>query len=254
MATTNGNQNAKKNRTSVSEVGHAKNVANFQGLIEFVTGYGDLYKPSKSSLKLENLISLKQSAEASLSEVILKNTEFNNKVNERIIAFNPIRPLATRLINALQASEATNETIKDAKTVNRKIQGKKASSPQPQKDPNTPAPATISSSQQSYDQIIQHLASLKAILEAENTYTPNETELQVGNIQLKIAELNQKNNAVATTYTNVSNARIARNEVLYNKPNSLIETATEVKNYVKSIFGASSPQYAQIKGIRFKKG
>ena len=37
---------------STSEVGHAKNVANFQDLIEFVTGYGATYNPSKSSLKL----------------------------------------------------------------------------------------------------------------------------------------------------------------------------------------------------------
>lgn len=29
--------------TSTSEKGHAKNVANFQSLIEFVTGYGTTY-------------------------------------------------------------------------------------------------------------------------------------------------------------------------------------------------------------------
>ena len=29
--------------------------------------------------------------------------------------------------------------------------------------------------------------------------------------------------------------------------------ATAVKKYVKSVFGASSPQFAQVKGIEFKK-
>jgi hypothetical protein len=33
---------------STSEVGHAKNVANFQDLIEFVTGYGVTFNPSKT--------------------------------------------------------------------------------------------------------------------------------------------------------------------------------------------------------------
>ena len=49
---------------STSEVGHAKNVANFQDLIEFVTAYGATYNPSKNSLKLPQLIALKASADA----------------------------------------------------------------------------------------------------------------------------------------------------------------------------------------------
>ncbi len=34
---------------STSEIGHAKNVANFQDLREFVTGYGATYNPSKKA-------------------------------------------------------------------------------------------------------------------------------------------------------------------------------------------------------------
>ena len=72
---------------STSETGHAKNVANFQDLIEFVTGYGATYNPSKNSLKLAELIALKTSADSNLADVITKNTLYNNKVNERISAF-----------------------------------------------------------------------------------------------------------------------------------------------------------------------
>lgn len=71
---------------STSETGHAKNVANFQDLIEFVTGYGISYNPSKNSLKLPQLIALKASAEGNLADIISKNTNYNNKVNERITA------------------------------------------------------------------------------------------------------------------------------------------------------------------------
>ena len=69
---------------STSEVGHAKNVANFQDLIEFVTGYGESYNPSKNSLKLPQLIALKASAVSNLADVITKKTNYNKKVNERI--------------------------------------------------------------------------------------------------------------------------------------------------------------------------
>ncbi len=237
---------------STSEVGHAKNVANFQDLIEFVTAYGTTYNPSKNALKLPQLIALKASADATLANVITKNTNYNNKVNERITAFSGLKSLSTRLVNALQTTDATTETVGNAKTFNRKMQGKKASSSQTPTDPNTPAPTTISTSQQSYDQLIQHLAGLTSVLEAETSYTPNETDLQVATLQTKIADLTAKNTAVATAYASISNSRIARNETLYSSSTGLVETANEVKKYIKSVFGASSPQFAQVKGIQFK--
>ena len=238
---------------STSETGHAKNVANFQDLIEFVTGYGATYNPSKNSLKLPQLISLKASAEGNLSDVISKNTNYNNKVNERMVAFSNLKSLSTRLVNALQTTDATTQTINDAKTFNRKMQGKKASASQTPTDPNAPAPTTISTSQQSYDQLIQHLTGLKSILEEEPSYTPNETDLQVATIDAKIADLTAKNTAVSTAYTNISNSRISRNETLYTSDNGIFETASEVKKYIKSVFGASSPQYNQVSGIKFSK-
>ena len=238
---------------STSEVGHAKNVANFQDLIEFVIGYGATYNPSKNSLKLPQLIALKDNAQSKLNDVITKNTIYNNKVNERMVAFGNLKSFSTRLVNALQTTDATNETINNAKTFNRKMQGKKASTTQASTDPNAPAPATISTSQQSYDQLIQHLTGLKSVLETEPSYTPNEIELQIATIDSKIADLSAKNTAVASAYTNISNSRISRNETLYTSENGIYETASEVKKYIKSVFGASSPQYNQVSGIKFSK-
>ena len=238
---------------STSEVGHAKNVANFQDLIEFVIGYGETYNPSKNSLKLPQLIALRETAQTKLNDVIAKNTIYNNKVNERMVAFGNLKSFSTRLVNALQTTDATNETINNAKTFNRKMQGKKASTTQASTDPNAPAPATISTSQQSYDQLIQHLTGLKSVLETEPSYTPNEIELQIATIDSKIADLSAKNTAVATAYTNISNSRISRNETLYTSEDGIYETAGEVKKYVKSVFGASSPQYNQVSGIKFNK-
>ena len=44
---------------STSETGHAKNVANFQNLIAFVTGYGATYNPSKKCFKATATNSIK---------------------------------------------------------------------------------------------------------------------------------------------------------------------------------------------------
>ena len=241
---------------STSETGNAKNVANFQDLVAFVTAYGVTYNPSKSALKLPQLAVLYTAAQATLADVITKNTAFNNKVNERVIAFSNLKPLATRLISALQTTDATPQKVADAKTFNKKIQGVRAT-PLPSAggdpDPNTPAPTTISTSQLSYDQQIQHFAGIIAVLESETSYTPNETDLKIITLTAKQADLTAKNSAVSSAYANVSNSRIARDTTLYGTDTGLFDIATEIKKYVKSVFGASSPQFAQVKGIVFKK-
>ena len=239
---------------STSETGHAKNVANFQSLIAFVTGYGATYNPSKNALKLSKLITLKEEADAKLAEVLTKNTAYNNKVSERQIAFSGLKSLSTRLVNALQTTDASDQIIKDAKGFNKKMQGQRASATTTTAtDANTPAPNTISTSQQSYTQQIQHLAGLIAVLESEPSYTPNETDLQIATLVAKQNDLISKNNEVATAYANISNARIARNATLYSTDESIFKIASEVKKYIKSIYGATSPEFAQVKGIEFKK-
>jgi|GEM_PF-2281159 len=37
------------------DTGHAKNVANFETLIAYLTGYGAVYKPSNANIQLSNL-------------------------------------------------------------------------------------------------------------------------------------------------------------------------------------------------------
>ena len=237
---------------STSEVGHAKNVANFHDMISFCQGYGASYNPSKATLKVVSLQALETEAQNSLAVVIPLRTAYNDTVNARIQEFNGIKQLATRLINALQSTEATQEKIADAKTFNKKIQGGKAT-PQTPVSPDNPAPLTISNSQQSYDQLVQHFAGLISVLESEPSYTPNETELTVGDLNTKLANLTQKNQDISDAYTNVDNSRIARNNVLYDNTPSLLSTAGEVKKYVKSVFGASSPQYSQVSALKFTK-
>lgn len=238
---------------STSEVGHAKNVANFHDLISFCEGYGSSYNPSKASLKIGSLQALETEAQNSLAAVIPLRTAYNDAVNARIQAYNGIKPLATRLINALQSTDATTEKVSDAKTFNKKIQGGRASAVQTPVSPDAPPPNTISTSQQSYDQIIQHFAGLISVLQSEPTYAPNETDLTIASLNGKLTDMTQKNQDISGAYTAVDNVRIERNNTLYNVETGLVDRANEVKKYVKSIFGASSPQYAQVSGLKITK-
>lgn len=237
---------------STYETGHAKNIANFQHLIAFVSAYGATYNPSKEALKIPQLNTIATTAETKLAEVITKNTAYNNAVNDRMITFSGLKALSTRLVNALETTNAPKEKISDAKGFNRKMQGKRASAIQTPTDPNAPVPKTISSAQLSYDQLIQHFAALVAVLQSETSYLPNENDLNLIALATKQADLVAKNNAVTTAYINVNNSRIARDKTLYNPTTGLVDTALEVKKYVKSVFGSTSPEYAQVNGIPFR--
>lgn len=147
--------------------------------------------------------------------------------------------------------------MKDARTINRKLQGARATKTEKPVVDNTPGAAppadnSISVSQQSYDQQIEHLSKLIALLNASSAYSPNEADLTVTALQAKQAALQSANGAVIDAYTLYSNSRIARNEELYNPVTGLVPTAINVKKYIKSVFGTTSPQYKQVYGLLFK--
>lgn len=241
---------------SISETGHAKNVANFQTLISFCTAYGTAYNPSKASIKLTALNALLADAQTAMASLTAKKTAYNVAVNARQTAFEPLKPLTTRLLNALSAATANDKILDDAKTIARKIRGERALSKKqtpiaaPAEQP-IPTEKNISVSQQSYDQLTEHFAQITAILQAEPAYTPNEADLKIAKLTATLAAIKAANLAVTNAYTDLSNTRITRSNVLYKPDTGICETAQDVKTYIKSVFGSISPQYKQISGLVF---
>jgi hypothetical protein len=242
--------------SSTSETGHAKNVANFEDLISFCTGYGTAYNPSKASIKLPALNTLFTSAKTVLQTVKSNKTTLDNATNVREIGFEPFKKLCTRIVNALEATDASKQTVNDAKTINRKIQGKRADKiilPPPPTDPTAKVIEDnhISVSQQSFDNLIDHFTKLIQLVSAEPLYNPNETDLKVVQLNTLLTSLKASNTAVITATTGHSNALISRNDMFYKKDVGLVDIALEVKKYVKSVFGATSPQYKQVSKLKF---
>ena len=237
----------------IIETGHAKNVANFEDFISFVTAYGATYNPTKASIKLANLNAIFTQAKSDITNVMNKTVAFNTTSNVRATLFEPLQKLSTRLVQALSSTDATEELVKDAKTVNRKLQGKRSKAIEATTDPNAPAPNTISASQQSYDQLIEHFGKLIEILKSEPTYVPNETELKIATLNTQLTALKTANTNVTTAYTAVSNSRIARDKTLYKEKTGIYDVTLDVKNYVKSLYGISSPEFKQLSKIKFSK-
>jgi hypothetical protein len=241
---------------STRETGHVKNVANFEDLISFCSGYGNRYNPSKNDITISALSHLFSEAQNKIAKVTTAKNDFDYFTGVRQTKFSPLKPLATRIINALDATDALDTVIKDAKTINRKLQGSRASAAKPKatiENPEEKIPKTISTSQQSFERLIDSFNQLIDLVKAETNYNPNENELKVDNLIILHSDLKHANSNVIEKYTIYSNTRIERNETLYNANNGLKETAINVKKYIKSVFGANSPQYKQVSGIKFIK-
>ena len=65
--------------------------------------------------------------------------------------------------------------------------------------------------------------------------------------------MDNANQEVIDKATPLSNARIDRNDALYGDSLGVYDRAGLVKKYVKSVFGQSSPEFAQVKGLEFTK-
>lgn len=240
-----------------SETGHAKNVANFETLISAVNGFGAAYNPSKSAIKTTALTSLSISAKTVLNQI--NSAEGQNKiaVANRDVAFEPLSKLATRIINALRASDVSEQIIASAESLIRKLQGKRAT---PKKTEEEKAAllaegATVkevSSSQMSFDNRLDSLDKLINLLSNITEYIPNEEELQLITLAALYTSLSALNAAAIQSETALNNMRISRDELLYKTGTGMVDIALSVKTYVKSLFGATSAQYKQVSGLRFK--
>jgi hypothetical protein len=235
---------------STSEVGHAKNVANFNELKAFVIGYGEKYKPSNPDYELAKLEMVYTESKSTIVNVTKGGVQHNKVLSTRAEEFKDVSALSTRLVNALESSKASERTIKNAKTYLRKIRGARATK-KAEPQPGEPAPVTISTSQRSFDQMIEHFSGIKSVLESEPSYMPNEEELTLAATEQKRIRMTDTNEAVAVSDEKSSNQRLQRDRILYTNPDSTTNTAAGVKKYVISLFGARSPEYKQISGIKF---
>lgn len=143
------------------------------------------------------------------------------------------------------------------KTLVRKLQGTRATAKISEEDKQKLATEgkevnQISASQMGYDNRLENFYKLIMLLTSIPQYNPNEEDLKISTLTAIYEDLKAKNSAVVDAYTPLSNARIARNKVMYTPLTGLVDIASDAKTYIKSVFGASSPQYKQVTKLEFK--
>ena len=242
--------------TNTSETGHAKNVTNLESLITSIIALETSYNPSRDSIKLTSLQTLLTASTESLNAVNIAQAAYSNAVAARKVAFEPFGKLITRVMNSLKASGTSTQVVQSARTIVRKLQGRRASAKITEEEKKALEAEgkevnQKSASQMSFDNRIENFDRLIMLLSSIPLYNPNEEELKVETLKALHNQLKEKNSEVILPIVQLSNSRIARNKILYSENTGLVDVALDSKTYIKSIFGATSPQYKQISKLRF---
>ncbi len=238
---------------STSETGHAKNISNFQEVIDACIGYGATYQPSRDDLKLPALNAKKAACEFAHKAVKDPMADYGQAVGAREELYATVDPLTTRVNNLFQITDAPDNVKKTAKTTADKIRGMNRKRKKPLPPGEAPEDNEHSTSQRSYVMIADNFETLISIVSAEPTYDPGEDDLKVAALEATHAEMISLNTATNHAFDIVNAKRTDRNKLLYAAGGGLVDTALDVKKYVSSAFGARSSKYKEISGIKFTR-
>lgn len=236
--------------SSPNESGNVNNANNFEELIAVCVEFGPPYNPGNPAITVSAMNASLTATRAAMQTANVQEAVYDVSVDSREEAFAPLGETARRVMAAAKASPLTENQKEDIHHLVLKLTGRRSSTPVP--DPANPG-GTISSSQMGYDQRAENLDKLIQLLAVMPGYNPNEPELTVAGLTSFHASLVAASTAEAIAKQPYASAITARNELLYKAPNGLTYLAIAVKNYVKSLFGVSSPQYKRVAAIRFTK-
>jgi hypothetical protein len=111
---------------STSEVGHQKNLANLQKLIDLVTQIGVTYTPVNPQLTVGGLTTLQTQCTNDFNTFTAKYTTWKSATNNREIAFEPIDKLCTSILDSVKTLNIPKQTIDDVSSIVHKIHGSSA--------------------------------------------------------------------------------------------------------------------------------
>lgn len=242
----------------VTAASHKTNVANFDKLVIDVGALGSVYAPTKSNIKLDALnIQNTKNKVVDANETATLFTA-NTAKNARVDSITKVEDVMTRSSNSVRASDIPQSTKEDllaiaafflgrARSVKRNVVNHTA-----QGDVSTTV-KTLVSNPKDVDSRISYLESYVKLLSTVTTYNPNEANLKVANLTILLNDLKTKRAAELTADAAHKIALIARNDAMYANGTGIVDIANDVKAYVKSVFGARSPQYKTLAALKFKK-
>jgi hypothetical protein len=241
---------------SANQFSHEQNVVSLGVEITRVNTFGAAYNPSRDDLKIPGLNQLKANGDAVITSWNNADNLFKKAIAARTLAFSDMDRLVTRAINAFRISGVPPKSIEQAEAIVRDIRGERASDKLTDEEI-----AAAKEEGKDLKQVVVHNSSYDSrtssyrkfvqYVGAEDKYRPNEADISHAGLNAKLAALEAATYNYNTAGAALEAARLVRDTLLYTETSGLVDIGLAVKSYVKSAFGADSPQYKQISDILF---
>ena len=235
---------------SISEVTFGAILLRGQNLLSFITGFIGYNPPRAEEKKVDFKAFLDVIVVANSTETTTRMA-YNSSTKARSDAFHKndlsvvkLGPLIRGVV-AAQFGKSSTEFNQINTAVAKLKAGKMIKIPAS----GNADPKTISQSEMSYGSLTQTLASVIAILESFNGFSPSRTELQIPQLKGYLVTLAALNADVAVNFQQLKTAQATRRD-LYNE---LADRTSRIKDYVKGTYGTMSQEYKLIKGLNFAK-
>lgn len=234
-----------------NETGHATNIGNFKLMIDECTSFGPSYNPGNPALTTGNMTILWASGDSAHRNLTDAFQLSKVPINHRQELFDSAEKIVTRTFNMFKSIASGDRIKEDAKGLANRFRGYGVKVKK-QAD-GTPDPDQVSTSHQGYIDRADTFRQLVTLIGSDANYTPNETDLKLPSLDALATQMKNANDAIGTILAPVGAARIARDNALYAPTTGMVDVALSCKNYVKAVFGASSPQAKAVNGIKFSR-
>jgi len=235
---------------------HVRNVDSYSRLVTICAGHEGNYKPGNGNLQLKAMRALLEKAQSSLQDVSLKRNLLSEIINERNRAYAYLHVLVSKIIRTLQANQAGDDTLANARYYSRLINGnlklRKSREPVTTEEAETVPVVTRSMTQQSYVAKAHNFMQLVDMISRLTQYSTQSEELKPEALQEMATRLTKLNEAWTQAKVDLKNARISRNAVLYNGKDALLDNGMAAKNYLRAEFD-SSEERERLKSVSFTK-
>jgi hypothetical protein len=236
-----------------NESGHAVNVANFKELIAFTESIGGAYNPPVDDLEIEVLKKKADELDEVMKAVNDAQANHRKSTNDRVLAYESINTLSSRVIATLSVLGVETKTIKDARAIIGKITGTSKKKVIANTDVKALPAKTVSTSQMSFEQRKNNFERLISLVQAEPLYKSNEPDLTIDALGTYSKQMSETTNKVLETENALKIARQNRDNALYEDKVGAVDIGLRVKEFVKSKYAAKSAEYKRIKSIALSK-
>lgn len=233
------------------KTGYSKNVSNLETITIILESLGSTYNPNQPLIAIDALRQKLEVARGALSEVDRRQAERAIAIDQRQIAF---RDLDRYLVNIRRMADVIvndPEFSTDLRNIIRRLRSRTASAPV---EPDTAPRAAKSSAQRSFDDRIEVILDVKALLETQRErYQTPDPDYSLEAVTRRVGEMRDANNAVKEAIAALAATIEERNTHLFDPRTGIQKLSQMVKDQLAVKPGVASSAYRQVRALRWSR-